>query len=115
MSEHYRLKPDHSIERVELMEWATYFETADRRVANTEEDGWRVSTVFLGLDHQYGEGPPLVFETMVFEGSFSDLLCWRYSTWDEAEAGHQRAVTLVRNYRLANRPLAELAGEYAED
>lgn len=25
-----------------------------------------VSTVLLGLDHQYGDGPPLIFETMVF-------------------------------------------------
>lgn len=58
----------------ELMEWAAYFETAERIVARTEigrpvkQDGMPgsnvinlkpvfVSTVFLGLDHQYGDGP----------------------------------------------------------
>lgn len=29
----------------------------------------RVSTVFLGLDHRFGgEGPPILFETMIFGG-----------------------------------------------
>src|SRR5215471_17514474 len=38
------------------------------RVAVTElPNGGRVSTVFLGLDHNYsGVGPPIVFETMIF-------------------------------------------------
>jgi hypothetical protein len=46
--------------------------------------------VFLSLDHRdSGEGPPLVFETMVFPlDSFVELYCERYSTWAEAEAGH---------------------------
>ena len=51
-----------------LLTWAQWYETAERHVADT----WvtptvRVSTVFLGLDHQFGEGPPLLFETMAFE------------------------------------------------
>lgn len=64
------------------------------RVAEDCVDGKRVSTVFLGLDHRhFGEGPPVLFETMVFGGEgWSEESCDRYSTWQEAEAGHARAV-----------------------
>ena len=46
-----------------------------------------VSTVWLGLDHSYDGGPPLIFETMVFGGGL-DLEMERYSTEAEALAGH---------------------------
>ena len=112
MGEHYRLNADHSVTPVSLMEWATSFEDKDnRRVARTDlADNTFVSTVFLGLDHQYGEGPPLIFETMVFARG-EDVLTWRYSTWAEAEAGHARAVELVEQYRAEDRDLEELYEE----
>lgn len=49
-----------------------------------------VSTVWLGLDHQWGpDGDPVIFETMVFRGkSWADIDCQRYSTLVQAEAGH---------------------------
>lgn len=103
----YLLGPDHQLIACELMEWAANFEHADRVVAQTGRreyvDGdWRkgfagiqVSTVFLGLDHRFfGDGPPLVFETMVFGGPHdSDME--RYGSWAAAEAGHQRMVAKV--------------------
>ena len=58
----------------------------------------RVSTVFLGLDHQHFDGPPLLFETMVFVGEHGDEM-ERYSTWDEAVAGHDAMVAKV--FRMA--------------
>ena len=70
-----------------LMVWARWYETADRKVANTERKGIRVSTVFLGLDHGWGEGPPQIFETLVFGGEHDGDMD-RYATWEEAEAGH---------------------------
>ena len=64
-----------------------------------------VSTVFLGLDHNHWDGPPLLFETMAFqhEGRMMDfgsgpepvpetLGQERYSSWDDAEIGHQAMV-----------------------
>lgn len=42
-----------------------------------------VSTVFLVLDPQFGPGPPLLFETLVFGGEFDEEM-ERYSTWKEA-------------------------------
>ena len=55
----------------DVLKWATFFEKASNRiVCKTEIGNAIVSTVFLGLDHSWGGGPPLLFETMVFGGSF---------------------------------------------
>src|SRR6266550_2292491 len=66
MSDHYILD-GHQAVPVDLMTWAHWFEKAERHVANEMIGDVRISTVFLGLDHRYGDdGPPLLFETMVF-------------------------------------------------
>lgn len=66
-------------------------------VAKTEIGAVKVSTVFLGLDHAYGDEPPVLFETLVFGGAH-DQEQVRYSTWAAAEAGH---ATWVRRVELA--------------
>lgn len=91
MSKHYILDANHNIFEADLMTWARWFENGDRVVAKTPLPGCEVSTVFLGLDHRFGPGSPLLFETMVFGGPF-DQEQERYSTWAEAEAGHARMV-----------------------
>ena len=48
----------------------------------------------MGLDHAFMGGPPLLFETMIFGGEH-DQFQERYSTWEEAMAGHKKAVELV--------------------
>ena len=81
---------------VDPYQWAIQFDTSNRHVAQDEiADGVKVSTVFLGLDHQYGDGPPLLFETLVFEGTLDGEMM-RYSTWEEAEIGHKEMVERVR-------------------
>ncbi len=58
----------------------------------------RVSTVFLGYDHGYGETHlPLLFETMVFDGDF-DGYQMRYSTYDEAIQGHKEILEKILNH-----------------
>ena len=82
----------------DTLSWASNFEK-DRKVAkDILPDGKLISTVFLGLDHNYGEGPPLIFETMVFgsENDSSDLDMDRYSTEEQALAGHK---TMVEKWR----------------
>lgn len=78
-----------------LLEWAEWFENADRRVAKDTIDDCDVSTVFLGLDHRFRDGPPLLFETMVFGGDLDQEMD-RYSTWDEAVEGHAKMVQRVK-------------------
>lgn len=68
-----------------------------RRIAFTEIGDVEVSTVWLGLDHRFlGEGPPLIFETMVFGGEF-DGYVERYATRDAALAGHDQALAAVND------------------
>lgn len=83
---------------VPLLTWAAWFKTADRRVRLSGIGGYTISTVFLGTDHQFGDGPPLLFETMVFDGKeeqANSFPVWRYTTRSEALAGHQRMIELV--------------------
>jgi hypothetical protein len=54
-----------------------------------------ISTTFMGLDHSFGAGPPLLFETMIFNGP-CDGEQSRYPDWTTAEAGHREAVARVR-------------------
>lgn len=78
----------------DVFEWGRWFEKAERHVADTESGGIRVSTVFMGLNHSWGPGPPLLFETMIFGGDHDDHQ-ERCSTWEEAEAMHAKACELV--------------------
>lgn len=70
MSGEYILEGRTPVPAKDMMEWAKWFEKADRVVRQTElkASNVRVSTVFLGLDHSFTGGPPLLFETLVFGG-----------------------------------------------
>lgn len=100
----YVLEGKETVEVGSLEEWARRMAGVDRHVGFTElPSGVVVSTIFLGIDHRhsiFGKGPPLLFETMVFKGGESEDQ-YRYSTWEEAEAGHARAVAEQRR-RIAN-------------
>ena len=79
----------------EYLAWQKAGSPDNRRVAqDTLGDVW-VSTVFLTVDHAFLGGPPILFETMIFGGPH-DQLCWRYATWEGAEAGHRRVVAHLR-------------------
>ena len=95
MLHRYVLEGHEVKEEPDLMTWSSRFEKEDRQVADDMVNGVRVSTVFLGLDHNFGrEGPPILFETMVFGGPL-DGEQWRYETWEQAEAGHKEVMELV--------------------
>ncbi len=83
---------------MEMMDWARRYEKADRVVAKDIIEDQRVSTVWLGLDHRFGEGPPLIFETMIFGGPH-DEYCDRYCTEEAALTGHNRTVAALREGR----------------
>jgi hypothetical protein len=95
---HYILV-DRKIKEVDLETWARWFESLpNRRIAYSDSSrGWRVSTVFLGLDHSFGLGEPLLFKTMVFDsGTKLDNDPFRYSTIEEAEKGHKEVVKKLK-------------------
>ncbi len=83
----------------DLLVWAQWFETADRRVALTAFAWGKVSTVFLGLDHSFQRDAmsdplhyrPVLWETMVFGGKLDGEMA-RYRSREEALQGHAAMV-----------------------
>jgi hypothetical protein len=102
MIKYYKLDGKMVVQAADLLEWAAWIETADRRVALDEIDGIKISTIFLTLDHNFsvaglqGRADPLLFETTVFmpDGEIGDMN--RYFTWGEAEEGHKKIAELIK-------------------
>lgn len=71
----------------DVLEWAEDSERMSKDgtqvIGDTRIWPYRISTVWLGLDYQYGNGPPLIFETMVFRRA-----TWR--TWWQCWWGQWR-------------------------
>ena len=104
MSDLYILVGQTPVPEPDVLTWARWLEEADRRVALTRVlDIAVVSTVFLGLDHNYfpwSGSKPLLFETMVFwerEGAEEQDRC---STWSQAERMHAHWVREAGSLRL---------------
>lgn len=75
-------------------DWKTRFDL------KTDVGDYVVSTVDLGLDHSFGDGPPLYYETMIFKKkddkiNFSEIYCDRYSTEEQAIEGHKKAIEVI--------------------
>jgi hypothetical protein len=96
VSDKYILDGHDAVPCKSLLEWASWFDKADRIVQKTTVGPAEVSTVFLGLDHSFGIGEPLLFETLVFGGPLDQEMD-RYSTWEEAEQGHKAMVERARD------------------
>ncbi len=88
------------------MTWANFLENNHtKRIVKKDDIGdMHISTIFIGLDHGFSlldekemdDYKPLIFETMVFKNN-GGIYCDRYSTWKEAEEGHQKAIDWVNN------------------
>lgn len=80
-------------------DWNNRFKKQEVVEVNGKE--YYISTVDLGLDHSYGKGEPLYYETMVFEkGSPVDLYMERYTTEKQALDGHKRTIDKLKNGTL---------------
>lgn len=104
MTDRYILRGRIPIQEPDLIRWAKWMgeNKALKRVARTTTEKADISTVFLGLDHQWGIGPPLLFETMVFSDDPEiDQSIIRYSTYEEAEKGHQAACIDIFGWKVA--------------
>jgi hypothetical protein len=107
--------------RLTHTQWAALYTEDYKRVGwdeipNPDGPPVRVSTVWLGIDHQYGDGPILIFETMVFnrpEGGkdeWHDEECYRYSTLEQAEAGHRNIVHEITEQMKLRKELSDGEG-----
>jgi hypothetical protein len=86
--------------------WGRWWQQANRIVAQDKDEaagaaGVMVSTVFLGLDHNFStSGPPVLWETLVFGGPLDGEMD-RYTSRAAALAGHQ---AMCRRVSEARRP-----------
>ena len=94
MTDHYILEDGNPVPCDSLFKWARWMGRNDRHLARDIFSDVRVSTVFLGLDHSFGGSVPILWETMIFGGEH-DQYQKRYSSKEEALAGHDEAVQLV--------------------
>jgi hypothetical protein len=82
-----------------LDRWWIWFGTDENRVLRQDDlpGGISVSTVFLGLDHRFGRGPPVLWETIIFGGTH-DQYQERYISREAALKGHDAAVALAKGH-----------------
>ena len=85
----------------QTLAWAKDFEDRANNggfvAQETLPNGIYISTIWMGLDHNYGAGRPLIFETMVFGAKAGkDLDQDRYASLEEAKAGH---AAMVKKYK----------------
>lgn len=99
----------HKVKLCNLMTWARWLEAASKmpgpqgqptakHVAYDDLGAVRISTVFIGMDHGFGQGK-LWFETMVFAAdTFRELdgMMQRYATYEQAEAGHKFLLAVAK-------------------
>lgn len=96
---YYVLRDGQAVRASDLLEWSMFFENPEDRIVKQDIIGpFHVSTVFLGIDHNFAsffsKGRPILWETMIFgpDGSSVDHYQERYASHEEAIAGHTRAV-----------------------
>jgi hypothetical protein len=79
----------------DLVEVLRHDTLAERRVGLTMIEQLRVSTVFLMVNWNPGEGEPILFETMISFDGYA-LFRERCATWAEAEELHHYGVFRAR-------------------
>lgn len=98
MSDHYILE-NRVPKAVDALTWSRSLYKKERQIGFSPMPVGRVSTVFLGLDHSFGQGPPVLFEMMVFiseeEKGEVQLRC---RTYDEAKELHFKGIRKARSW-----------------
>lgn len=101
----------------DLLKWAEWFENTKNRVVIQNIVGeYEVSTIFLGLDHDFEDkGVPVLWETLVFENKLTEVKFGnrtkkvrltlnvgdtfrRYTSKVEALKGHKEVMAYVASF-----------------
>lgn len=83
----------------DIIKWARWFEESrDKRIVKQEMIGEsKVSTVFLGIDHNWlPNGPAILWETMVFGGKLDQECDLCSGNKEQAGAMHAKMVERVK-------------------
>lgn len=98
---HWILDDDWNPVEVDLYTWARWLDHGHRVLACDKDESdpdktITISTVFLGIDHNWNPyGPPVLWETMIF-GGLLDQEMDRYTSKEAALAGHQAMCARVK-------------------
>jgi hypothetical protein len=82
--DYYKLDSKKRIRPCSQQTWAKFHNIPTKIIVQDTTNNGFVSTVFLGLNHQFSEGPPLIFETMIFGGTHDDYMA-RCTTYKQAQ------------------------------
>ncbi len=100
----YRLDENKNAIPCSTIEWGDQIEemsmAGTKHVAEETICGKWISTVWLGLTRGFDDNEkPLLYETMIHDKEKDEWLDYeeRYSTWDEAVKGHEKAVQWVKD------------------
>lgn len=108
------LQPDGSVKGTNdvMIAWGERNDDS-RRIVKTFIGPQYVSTVFLVLNHGWGNRPEW-FETMVFGGQLDQTIQRRWETIQEAKMGHSSVIEELRelNFRLGNECHELSSGEH---
>ena len=83
----------------DTLQWAKALTDEMRIVKQTRLNNAFISTVFLGINHQFigqDDLPPILFETMIFNDPENPDYQERYCTYKEALEHHEQ---LVKQYK----------------
>jgi len=93
MTDYYMLIDEEVVKAESIDDWLRWSHLFDdKKIIDTKILGHRVSTIFLTIDHRsyMEEGPPVLFETMVFKlNSNTGVYCERYTSLQVAKDRHQ--------------------------
>ncbi len=82
----------------DFSKWAEWFEKSEDRVVAATEFSWgTVSTVFLGVNHAWDDGPPILWETMIFGGPLDELQTRCSGNREQAQAMHEEMLNKFKN------------------
>jgi hypothetical protein len=88
----------------DILKWAEWMgREGNKRIAQTEINGFWISTIFLGIDHSFIGGVfPILFETLVFtkEGKALEETMQRYSSKTDAIEGHKKVENQMRKQSI---------------
>lgn len=81
----------------DILTWGRWMQGKNKIVKQEMVGDSKVSTVFLGLDHNFsGRGKPTLWETMIFGGELDQYQTRCSGSREQAEAMHEKAVDKVK-------------------
>jgi hypothetical protein len=110
---YYILNGHTPVREPNMLAWGQWMETADCHVNQTTIGVLWISTIFLGIDHNFFAGqPPRLFETIIFGFDHDDSYQTRCATWEQAERMHALACDIAET--MVREADATLAGFMAK-